>query len=131
MCSDQHLPRPEIVAILAGLLDKSVIVRIEHTRAWTPAIACCRAYGLKRLADSRQEEVFRTRHRDYFRDLAVRYEAECFGPQQVEWLLHMRREHANLRTAIGFCLDSGDGRTRRRWLGRPTTGSHRGTYERV
>jgi predicted ATPase/DNA-binding CsgD family transcriptional regulator len=114
VCADQDMPRHQVVAILAGLLDKSVIVRAEPTPGLESRyrmLEMIQSYGLERLAESGYEEAIRTRHRDYYRELAMRYEAECFGPQQVEWLLHLRREHANLRTAIEFCLRRGQGRT--------------------
>jgi predicted ATPase/DNA-binding CsgD family transcriptional regulator len=114
VCSGPDVPREEILSLLAGLLDKSVVVRLERThgaRARYRLLETIRSYGLARLAASGQEQAVRTRHRDHYRRLAQCYEAECFGPHQVEWLLQLRRDHPNLRAAIEFCLRSGDGRT--------------------
>ena len=103
----------DVVPLLARLVDKSIArrERADGALARYQMLETIRSYGLGRLAETGQEREVRTRHRDYFRELSVRYEAECFGPRQVEWLLRLRHEHANLRAAIEFCLATGEGRT--------------------
>lgn len=113
VCADDGLPRHRVVDVLAGLLDKSIIIRLEHTpgaKGRYRMLELIREHGRERLAESGQEHAIRTGHRDYYRDLSTRYEAECFGSRQVEWLLHLRREHANLRAAIELSLRRGEGR---------------------
>jgi predicted ATPase/DNA-binding NarL/FixJ family response regulator len=114
VCACDDVPREDMLCLLAGLLHKSVIVRIEHTvgkHARYRLLDSIRSYGLTQLAQRGEEENVRVRHRDYYRQLAMCYEAECFGPRQVEWLLQLRRDHTNLRAAIEYCLQRGDGHT--------------------
>lgn len=110
VCSSADLPRGQILELVAGLVDKSIVIRNEQphgTRARYRMPETVQAYGRARLAASGHELAFQARHRDYYRRLSLRYEAECFGPHQVQWLLLLRHEHANLRTAIEFCLTGG------------------------
>lgn len=114
VCSSEDIPRRDTLELVAGLLDKSVLIRLQHThgkQARYRMLETIRSYGLARLAAAGEEAVLRARHRDYFRELSMRYEAECFSPHQADWLLRLRRDHANLRTAIEFSLAEGKGRT--------------------
>jgi predicted ATPase/DNA-binding CsgD family transcriptional regulator len=105
VCSGPDIPRHEVLDLIAGLVDKSILTRYEHGRGSRyHMLDTIQSYGRARLAESGEELTCRKRHRDYFRRLAVRFEAECFGPNQLDWLLLMRREHLNLRTALEFCL---------------------------
>jgi predicted ATPase/DNA-binding NarL/FixJ family response regulator len=114
VCSGDDVPREDVLGLLAGLLDKSIVIRLESTdgrQARYRMLENIQSYGLAKLAASGEEQAIRTRHRDHFRQLSMRYEAECFGPHQVEWLLRLRSDHANLRAAIEFCLSHSEGRT--------------------
>ncbi|MDT7726431.1 MAG: hypothetical protein QOI21_3007 [Actinomycetota bacterium] len=105
VCSGPGLPQHEVLDLIAGLVDKSILTRYEQGRGSRyHMLDTIQSYGRARLAESGEELTCRKRHRDYFRRLSVRFEAECFGPSQVEWLLVMRREHLNLRAALEFCL---------------------------
>jgi predicted ATPase/DNA-binding CsgD family transcriptional regulator len=105
VCSGPDLPELEVLNLIAGLVDKSILTRYEHgRRSRYRMLDTIQAYGHARLAESGEERILRMRHRDYYRRLSMRYEAEWFGPHQLEWLLLMRREHANLRAALEFCL---------------------------
>lgn len=114
VCSSEEIPRRHTLELVAGLLDKSVLIRLDHThgkQARYRMLETVRSYGMARLAAAGEQAVMRARHRDYFRELSMRYEAECFSRQQADWLLRLRRDHANLRAAIEFSLAEGNGRT--------------------
>jgi predicted ATPase/DNA-binding CsgD family transcriptional regulator len=89
---------------LAGLVDKSVLVR-EEDGAGTRyrLLATVREYGLRRLRASGDEADLRRRHRDWYRRLASRFNAEWFGPDQVGWIRRITTELPNLRAALDFC----------------------------
>jgi ATP/maltotriose-dependent transcriptional regulator MalT len=73
-----------------------------------------RDYGLDRQRDPDQidglaavdEATLRARHRDFYLQLAERFNADWFGPRQVQWAQRMRAERENLRAALGYCLDT-------------------------
>ncbi|TCN44211.1 putative ATPase [Kribbella orskensis] len=113
VCSGDGIPCDAVLNLVAGLVDKSIITRMmgtAHTAAWYDMLTTIGQYGGLRLAEAGQTREFRFRHRDYYRSLAARWEAESFGPRQADWYLQLRREHDNLRAALDFCLaEPGEG----------------------
>jgi predicted ATPase/DNA-binding CsgD family transcriptional regulator len=94
---------PDVLGLVAGLVDKSILVRLTDDRGqWARyrMLEVIRRYGLVRLASSGEEGAVRARHLENYRQLALRYHAELFGPHQLEWIQRLMREHANVRVAI-------------------------------
>jgi non-specific serine/threonine protein kinase len=113
VCADEQLPVGEVLHGLAGLIDKSVLVsaeRDERRRYWMLDILCL--YGLERLRGppgsgeraATAELQLRRRHRDYFLAMARQFNADWFGPRQVQWSRRMRAELPEVRAALEFCL---------------------------
>jgi predicted ATPase/DNA-binding CsgD family transcriptional regulator len=110
VCSGDGIGRDDVLELVAGLVNKSIIVRrnaTDNTNAWYEMLEIVRQFGAARL-DADQPSILRTRHRDYYRALAQQFEAEGFGPDQAAWLTRVRREHGNIRAALQFCLESTD-----------------------
>jgi predicted ATPase/DNA-binding CsgD family transcriptional regulator len=106
-CVDDELPPEELGDALRGLVHKSVLTIEEIGRETRyRLLETIQQYGRDKLRASGTEAVFRRRHRDWYRRLADRAEAEWFGPDQVEWSARLRLEHANLRSAMDFCLST-------------------------
>ncbi|HUS15292.1 MAG TPA: LuxR C-terminal-related transcriptional regulator [Chloroflexia bacterium] len=94
---------------LASLIDKSLLLQQEG-EAGEPRFAMLetiREYAGEQLAASGAASVVRTRHAEYYLALAARGEMELRGPHQVTWLDRLDREHANLRAALQWALESG------------------------
>ncbi|WP_246089912.1 ATP-binding protein [Nonomuraea deserti] len=105
VCSGDGIAREQVLDLVAGLVDKSVLVREESPAGMRyRMLETIRQYGREQLLASGQEAKLRRRHRDHYRDLAARARAESFGPYQVEWFARLRIEHANLRQALEFCF---------------------------
>jgi predicted ATPase/DNA-binding CsgD family transcriptional regulator len=107
VCSGDGIDRDDVLSLVAGLVNKSIVVRhqaTEHTTAWYHMLESIRQYGAERLTDQDQALALRERHRDHYRSLASRFAAEGFGPHQADWFTRLRRESGNLRAAIEFCL---------------------------
>jgi predicted ATPase/DNA-binding NarL/FixJ family response regulator len=105
VCGGDGIDPGEVSDLLAGLLDKSILIRESGVRPGTlyGLLDTVRQYGWDRLVASGQEALLRGRHREYYRRLAGRAEAERVSAREVEWLLRLRRELPNLRLA----MDSG------------------------
>jgi hypothetical protein len=56
------------------------------------------------LPSSGRRTALLSRHRDHYGRLAERAEREWLGPGEVPWFIRLRREHANVRAALEFCL---------------------------
>ncbi|MEV4065656.1 ATP-binding protein [Nonomuraea dietziae] len=108
VCSGDGIPTEEILDLVIGLVDKSILVREEHrSKVRFRLLETIRQYGRDRLRESGQEERLRHRHRDWYLDLVLRAQHDWFTPEQVTWYARLRTEHGNLRTALDFCLAAG------------------------
>ena len=105
----------EVYEAVAGLVDKSVLTAEEQDdRRRYRLLETLRVYGLDRLRDEAashglaavDEAQLRSRHRDFYLELAERFHTDWFGPRQLEWSQRMRAERENLRAALGYCLDT-------------------------
>ena len=107
VCSGGDIERDEVLGLVASLVNKSIIVRkvaTENSTAWYHMLETIRQYGAGRLTSADQVRALQVRHRDHYRTLAAAFAAEGFGPDQAHWFLQLRRESANLRAALEFCL---------------------------
>ncbi|WUD72516.1 winged helix-turn-helix domain-containing protein [Streptomyces sp. NBC_00510] len=105
VCADAELPGAEIPELLAGLVDKSVLLREEDAPGVRLRILdTIREYGADRLREHGEEDRLRRRHRDHCLALAHRFEDDWYGPRQLMWHRRVLHEHANIRSALDFCL---------------------------
>ncbi|MET9341046.1 LuxR C-terminal-related transcriptional regulator [Nonomuraea sp. NPDC003804] len=105
VCAGDGVAAEEIVDLVCGLVDKSILIREEDgAHARYRLLETIRQYGRDRLREAGQEDTLRRRHRDWYQDLAVRAHHAWFGPDQVSWYARLRTEHDNLRTALDYCL---------------------------
>ncbi|MGP4027097.1 LuxR C-terminal-related transcriptional regulator [Actinomadura sp. 3N407] len=105
VCSGDGIARTEVVELITALVEKSILTREEHPTAvrYRP-LETIRQYGREHLAESGRTAVLQRRHRDYYRGLAAEARVRLFGPDQVAWLGRLQLEHANLRSALEYCL---------------------------
>jgi non-specific serine/threonine protein kinase len=105
VCAGDGLAGEEIIDLVFGLVDKSILIREEHQETVRyRLLETIRQYGRDRLRASGEEELLRRRHRDWFLDVATSAYGAWFGPEQVGWYRRLRTEHDNLRSALDFCL---------------------------
>ncbi|MGW1888103.1 AfsR/SARP family transcriptional regulator [Streptomyces sp. NPDC001970] len=105
VCCDGKVPRETVTELLLGLVDKSILLREEDS--WGVRLRILdtmREYGAERLHRRGEQERLRLRHRDHYAELAHRIEDDWFGPRQPAWRQRAMHEHANIRSALEFCL---------------------------
>src|SRR5262249_20106501 len=71
-----------------------------------------RVYGLGKLKESGESELFARRHAEYFRDLFERAETEWETRPAAEWLTAYGRQIDNVRTALDWAFSPGGARRR-------------------
>jgi predicted ATPase len=106
VCSGDEISPADVVDVVSGLVDKSVLLRTgsESCAPRYEMLETLREYGRERLAEAGQETRLLMRHRAWCRDIAVRAEAEWFGPNQMELAALVRCEQSNVVAALEFCL---------------------------
>jgi DNA-binding CsgD family transcriptional regulator len=102
VCAGDGIEQREVFDLVAGLADKSILLREGHRYVQLEPI---HEYGAELLRRSADETSVRTRHRDWYRRLAAQAGQEWLGPDQVRWLARLQSEKANIRTALAFCLN--------------------------
>ncbi|MFL9658208.1 BTAD domain-containing putative transcriptional regulator [Streptomyces sp. PB17] len=104
VCAGEGVEREEILDLLAALVNKS-LVAVDSTgpRARYGMLETIRQYGLERLGELTRQTGLRIRHGAHYRAMTLRAGAEWCGPDEVDWLLRLREELPNLRTALDFC----------------------------
>ncbi|WAZ21530.1 LuxR C-terminal-related transcriptional regulator [Streptomyces cinnabarinus] len=105
VCGGEGLGATDVLDAVAGLVDKSVLVREERGgQVRYRLLVSLRDYGLEKLEDIGEVTVTRRRHRDYFARLAAGYESAWFGPDQVTVTDRLRLDQDDFRAALDFCL---------------------------
>lgn len=105
VCGGEGLGEADVLDAVAGLVDKSVLVREEYGgQVRYRLLVSLRDYGLEKLEDLGEVTATRRRHRDHFARLAGEYERNWFGPDQAEITERLRLDRDNFRAALDFCL---------------------------
>jgi len=105
VCSDERIPTHDVLDLLAGLVDKSIVVAAERRgRVHYQLPETIREYGRDRLVEFDQTVEFRRRERDWCQRTIAAAASGWFGPDQPELFARLRLEHGNIRSALDFCL---------------------------
>jgi predicted ATPase/DNA helicase HerA-like ATPase len=109
VCAGADVPAEDVMDILDGLIDKSILSTTEQDGALRyRMLESLRAFGLESLATSDDRSEMLRRHRDYYARLAAEASEQWFGPDQVSWFTRLQAEQANLRIALEFCVTEPD-----------------------
>jgi non-specific serine/threonine protein kinase len=107
VCADERLPVGQLMDVLAGLVEKSIMVRDDNgARARYRMLETLREYGRVRLRESGEEDFLAQRHCQWYAQLADRVTDEWIGPRQEEWAELMHLDHSNLRAALEYCVSA-------------------------
>ena len=90
---------------LMALVDKSLLHRAPTGRYEMHELL--RQYARDKLLESGESGQIRTRHLDFFLQLAEEAEPKLRGSEQHDWLIRLDFEHDNLRAALEWSLNNG------------------------
>ena len=110
VCGADDLPAEEVLDLVSGLVDQSVVLAEEaspgHTRY--RMLTDIRHFGLERAEKDGERHGMQQRHATWFADLVSRFDDDACGPHQIDWLRRLRLEHPNLRTAMAYFAGAAD-----------------------
>jgi non-specific serine/threonine protein kinase len=87
-----------VLEVLTNLVEKS-LVDVDSAGERFYLLESVRQYALELLVESREAEVMRAKHFDYYFTLAGRARPELLGPEQARWLALLDRDRDNLLAA--------------------------------
>jgi len=106
VCAGGPLAREDVLPTLIGLVDKSVVLRTEEDAARYWLLDTIREFGAERLDELPADaEATQDRHIAYFRAMAGEFSRHAKDDDQLQRYQLLRREHPDLRAALGYALD--------------------------
>ncbi|MFE3256423.1 LuxR C-terminal-related transcriptional regulator [Nocardia sp. NPDC059091] len=101
-----ELGSASLMEALTGLVDKSVVMlRFDGDVARYSMLEPIRQFAADRLAERGTDQEVRARHREHYRQLAMRGQTAYWTAEDVAWFRELSREHANLRAALRTGLE--------------------------
>jgi non-specific serine/threonine protein kinase len=111
VCVGSELAGEEVLGILAGLVDKSLVVALhttDHTARYR-LLEPVRQYANHKLAAAGEATDTHRNHASVYLQLAERAAPELSGSAQVAWLERLEADLPNLRSAMDWLRQHGDG----------------------
>ncbi|HEX3842267.1 MAG TPA: BTAD domain-containing putative transcriptional regulator [Acidimicrobiales bacterium] len=109
VCTDDQVPKEEILDILSRLVDKSLVtVDLASTPARYSQLQTLWQYARDRLADTGETDEFRERHARWHLDLAEQGRPGLRGHSGIEWRARLEAELDNFRSALDWFIGRGD-----------------------
>jgi predicted ATPase/DNA-binding CsgD family transcriptional regulator len=103
VCADQTLPADEIMQTVIGLVDKSVLLRVEDGSRYR-MLDTIREFGAERLAEMGEQDELRGRCLRYYMAKAKYFGDNLIAEDQIPRFHELRREHVNIRAALEYAL---------------------------
>jgi predicted ATPase/DNA-binding CsgD family transcriptional regulator len=111
------VPAGQVGDVLAGLVDKSVVLRggglADDSGARYRLIASVREYGAERLAAADQEADARRRHARRYQRMTRGFLRHLLADDQADRVRELQREHADLSAALEHGFTAGEPDRRR------------------
>jgi predicted ATPase/class 3 adenylate cyclase len=105
--AESILGESEAMDGLSGLVNKSLVnVEEQEGESRYRYLETIRQYAMEKLSESGEAVDARNRHLGYFIEYARNTEEKLEGAQRRLWLNRLEVEHDNLRSALGWALES-------------------------
>ena len=98
--------------VLAALVDRSLLLVQDLPELDGPPyrmLEPIRQFPARHLAEAGEVQLIRTRHRDHYLRLAEAIQPLLLSPEEDRWRARLRTEQDNLRAAMAWSHDQGDG----------------------
>lgn len=96
--------------LLSSLVDRSLVEVVPGAHGFRyRMLGTMRQYGLERLEESGELEQARSAHALFFLDVAEESHRKLRTAEQAKWVEKVKLEHDNIRSALGWAIDTGSG----------------------
>jgi predicted ATPase/DNA-binding SARP family transcriptional activator/DNA-binding CsgD family transcriptional regulator len=111
VCSGGGVEKGDILDLLGGLVDKSLVVAAASRGGAVRyrMLEPLRQYAREKLEEGGEADELQNRHASYFLAVAEEAEPKLVGSQQSAWVEQLEAEHDNLREALSWVLERGEG----------------------
>jgi predicted ATPase/class 3 adenylate cyclase len=109
ICTAGEVDGIGVLDLLPSLVDKSLVVVDDDPTERFHLLETIRQFASARLDAAGEADTFRRRHAEYFRTLVDRAAEDRWGPQAPEAIRRVRAERDNLRQAMTWALETGEG----------------------
>ncbi|MEU5881488.1 LuxR C-terminal-related transcriptional regulator [Spirillospora sp. NPDC047279] len=105
VCAGNELDGFDVIDLLLGLVDKSVVQRIDNVEEDRyRMLDTLREFGAENLERAGRTETYAARHQRFFLRVATRAGEEWFGDQQLLWGQRLKADLDNFRVALDFAI---------------------------
>ena len=109
VCADERLDARDVLPALIGLVDKSVVLRVDMHSADGDGtryvlLDTIREFGAEKLDERGEQDMIRQQHLARYCALAVYLGENPLASDQVPRYRQLRTEHAELRAALEYAL---------------------------
>jgi predicted ATPase/DNA-binding CsgD family transcriptional regulator len=104
VCAGPGLPEGDVLEALIGLVDKSVVLRMDGPRNRYRQLDTIREFGADELLRSGERDEFRHRHLARYLAMARDFNDHLTDDDQLRRFAVLSDEHAEIRTALGYGL---------------------------
>ena len=112
VCAGNGLQPQEVLDLLTNLVDKSLVIVESRPGRWRyHHLETIRQYAHRQLLAAGEDASARDKHLDYYLQWAESSVPNLYAADQPEWLEHFDTEHDNLRAALDWSRDKGDGKS--------------------
>jgi len=99
------LPPDRVAHVIESLVDKSILIAEQgKDRMRYRMLEVIRRFGVSRLEDAGRLAATRARHRDWAAEMLTLFDEQWTSEQQLGAMTRVRREVANIRAALQFCV---------------------------
>lgn len=107
VCDGAYDPSLDVLEGVTSLVDKSLLWHEELAagEARFRLLETIREFALERLIESEEVEAEQRRHAEYFLKVAEEVAPKLKGPDEIEGLAYLDREHINLRVSLEWMVN--------------------------
>jgi tetratricopeptide (TPR) repeat protein len=110
VCADDDVPAPDVLDLLASLVDKSLLQESGGPEVRYRMLETIREYGQERLGERGELARMRDRHARHYAHFVKDAEPRLRTADQLVWMARLHAERDNVLAALRHLGDRGDAR---------------------